>query len=131
MPGIKVRGFAEFRRDLKRVDADARRRMDKRFRQAAGLVVTEARGIAEAKGLRRTGDLIRGIRPYVTARGAGVRSTSRHRGYPYPLRLEFENRVPGGTGPRASLYPAFEHVEKEVQASLEGVLDDVIDDLAH
>ena len=49
----------------------------------------EARAIAERQGLRKSGDLIRGIEPGVYATSALIRETAQKRGYPYPKVYEF------------------------------------------
>ena len=103
--------------------------MDAQLRETAALVAVEARAIAESKGLRESGDLIRGIRPFVQIGRSGVRSGAVHRGFNYPMRLEFEGRVGAGTGPRAHLNPAVDRKESEIMQRMETVLDDFIGEL--
>lgn len=121
---IRFEGLREFDRALGRADKTLRKGLRTELKETAGIVATEARMIAAAKGLRQSGDLIRGIRPFANARGAGVRSSARHRGYPYPRRLEF-----GSGRARASLLPALEAKKGVVRAKAEHLLDRIAKDL--
>lgn len=122
---VRARGLAQFQRDLRAADRDARKRVDARLAEEAGKVVAEAKSIVIAKGLVKTGALLGGIKPFVRIGIVGVASTARNKGYPYPRRLEYEHREPGGYGPRASLNPAVDRKTNEIVNSL----DDVIGDL--
>lgn len=117
-------------RALGRADKGLRKHLRSEMKDVANIVAAEGRAIAESKGLRQSGDLIKGIRPFATSRGAGVRSSARHGGYPYPKRLEFQGRGGGKYGPRASLLPALEAKKGEVAHKAEQVLDRVARDLA-
>jgi len=125
--GVRFRGLKEMDRALGKADRELRKDLRGRLRAVALIVATGARAKAQEKGLRRSGDLIRGIRPYALMGKAGVRSGAMHGGYNYPARLEYEggNR---GPGPRATLTPAHEENKDEVVRELERLLDDFADD---
>jgi hypothetical protein len=127
---VRFRGLKELDRALGKADKTLRAELRDRLRGAATTVATEARAIAETKGLRKSGDLIRGIRPFVQAGRAGVRSSAVHGGYAYSKRLEYEGRTGGKYGPRATLNPAVEDQQDEIFGRMERLLDDINDDLA-
>lgn len=120
---VKIRGLRELDRALGRADKNLRKDLRVRLRAIAQVVATGAKAQAEAKGLRQSGDLIRGIQPYALTGRAGVRSTALHRGYNYPARLEWEGGSHGQPGPRASLLPAYEEKKAVVLAETERLLD--------
>lgn len=121
-PGVRIRGLKELDRALGKADKDLRRDLRRRLRGIANIVAVGARAKAESKGLRQSGDLIRGIRPYALTGKAGVRSGAVHRGYNYPARLEYERG-----GMRASLIPAYEEARPVILAETERLLDDFAD----
>lgn len=119
MAGVNVRGLKELDRALGKADKTLRKDLRGRLREAAGVVAVEARAIAESKGLRQSGDLIRAIRPFVRSGSAGVRSGATHRGFAYPKRLEY------GPGNRAHLNPAVDRKEAEIYERMETLLDEI------
>jgi hypothetical protein len=123
---VKIKGLRDLDRALGKADKDLRKDLRGRLKAVAMIVATGARAKAEAKGLRQSGDLIRGIKPYALTGKAGVRSGAMHRGYNYPARVEYEggNR---GPGPRATLNPAYEESKAAVLVELERLLDDFAD----
>jgi hypothetical protein len=125
---IRIRGLRDLDRALRRADRGLQRELRGRLRAIATDVATEARAIAASKGLRESGDLIAKTRPFVRAKGAGVRSSAMHRGFAYPKRLEFEGRRGATYGPRASLFPALTARRNSVFAAAERLLDDLADD---
>lgn len=127
---VEVKGYRELLRALKRTDAELHRNLREGLTGIAREVVQEAKGIAESKGLRESGDLIRGIRPFATVKGTGVRSGAMHGGYAYPQRLEYEGRQGGRYGPRASLNPAVDRKEPEINRGLDRVLDQLEKDFS-
>lgn len=129
MAEVRVKGLAELQRMLRRADRELRRKVDARLAETATEVVAEARAIAEAKGLRESGDLIRNIKPFVRIGVVGVTSSARHRGYPYPRRLEYENRGAGTVGPRAHLNPAVDRTEPKTMRDFNEILDDLYEGL--
>jgi hypothetical protein len=123
--GVHITGLRELDRALGRADKTLRTDLRNRLKAVAGVVSVEARGIASSKGLHVSGDLIRGISPFALTGRTGVRSTAKHGGYPYPLRLEYEGRSGGRFGPHATLIPAFERHEEDVARGAEQVLTDI------
>jgi hypothetical protein len=67
---VKTEGLRQFRRDLKRLEPEVDKQLRKETREIAARVAVEAAATAP----RRSGALARSYRPYVTQRGAGVRS---------------------------------------------------------
>jgi hypothetical protein len=127
---IRFEGLKEFDRALGRADKEQRKRLRAGLKDIAEVVASEARSIAESKGLRQSGDLIRGIRPFAGVGRAGVRSSARHRGYPYPRRIEFEDRGGSTFGPRANVIPAVDAKANEALARADRLLDRIVDDLS-
>ena len=128
MTGVKIKGLRELDRALGKADKDLRHDLRKRLKAVANTVAVGARAKAQAKGLRQSGDLIRGIRPFALTGKAGVRSSALHRGYSYPSRLEWEGGGQGSPGPRATLLPAYEEQKDKVIAETERLLDEFADD---
>lgn len=129
-PIVTFGGLREFDRALGKANKDLRTILRKDLKEVAEVTAERAREIAEQKGLVRSGDLVRKIQPFALVRGAGVRSSSVHRDYRYPRRLEFEGRGMNRYGPRASLYPAVDETKGEVFARAEKLLDRLVVDLA-
>jgi phage gpG-like protein len=67
---IKLEGFREFSRDLRKLEPAVAKELRADIKVAAGKVATAA----QANAPRLTGAYARSIRPYVTARGASVGS---------------------------------------------------------
>ena len=67
---IRLEGFKEFRRDLKKLEPDVDKELRKDIRAAAAKVAVAAAVSAP----RVTGEYAKSIRPYVTARGVSVGS---------------------------------------------------------
>lgn len=120
---LRFKGLKELDKALGKADKKLRKELRNRFKGVAGVVATEARSVAESKGLRKSGDLIRGIRPFSTGARTGVRSSATHAGYNYPQRLEYDE---GGL--RATLGPALEAKGDEVFQAAEGLIDDIADE---
>lgn len=120
---VRFEGLQALDRALRRADLDLHALLRANLIEAADVVAHEAQSIAEQKGLRRSGDMIRLIQPFAGVGRAGVRSTSRHRGYPYPKRLEFEGRGGNSYGPDASLLPALDEKQGELEARADVLLD--------
>lgn len=127
---VHFSGLRELDRALGKADKDLRRVLRADLKEMADIVAREAVHIAEEKGLVRSGDMIRKIAPFALVRGAGVRSSSRHRGYAYPRRLEYEGRDGSGYGPRASVLPALEEKKDDLWAAADALLDRLMLDLS-
>lgn len=125
---VAVRGLRDLDRALGRADKGLRRNLRDLLKEVAGDVARDAQSIASSKGLRDSGDLIAGIKPYALTGRAGVRSSAMHGGYPYPRRLEFEDRAGSSWGPRASLNPAVQRNKDGIERGIERVLDKFGDD---
>jgi hypothetical protein len=125
---FQVKGLKELDRALGKADKNLRKNLRDHLRDVAGDVATKAREVASSKGLRQSGDLIGGIKPYALTGKAGVRSTAAHGGFAYPRRLEFEGRGGGPWGPRASLNPAVQASAGDIERGIERVLDQIEDD---
>lgn len=123
--GLEVKGLREFQSALRRADRGLATDVRRRLRGVAMITAAEARALAGARTMRGTGDLVRRIAPFVTVRGAGVRSSAQHRGFPYPKRLEYESG-----GARASLNPAYRKTLPLVIAAGERLLSELERDLA-
>lgn len=129
-PIVRFDGLRQLDRALGKANKDLRTILRKDLKDVAEVAAVRAREIAEEKDLRRSGDLIRKIQPFALVRGAGVRSSSVHRDYRYPRRLEFEGRGTNEYGPNATLLPAVEEVKGEIYLKAESLLDRLMVDLA-
>jgi len=118
-----LKGLRELDRALGAADKNLRRGLRDRFRDIAADVAIDARQIAESKELRKSGDLIASIKPFASGKAVGVRAAATHGGYPYPKRLEYENR-----GRLGFLNPAVERNEAVIERGIESVLDRIEDD---
>lgn len=118
---VEVRGLREFRRDLRRIDADLPKGITRALKDAAEIVADEARDRAPI----RSGRLKGSIRSFTAGDRAGVRVNARRRsagypsGYPYPKRIEY------GDLSRPFLRPALRARAREVAERMERVVDDV------
>jgi hypothetical protein len=115
---IRITGLRELVRDFGRMQRGLRTELQREMSQIGGIVAGEARQIAQQKGLRDSGDLIRSIRPRVRGAVALVRSSAEHRGFNYPARLEYEHG-----GRRAFLGPAVDAKQAEVVDAIDDMLD--------
>lgn len=93
-PTVKVHGLNEFVRDLKKADADVKREFQRALRDAAKMVAAEAKVVAAARGLFRTGKLISGIGVSVRGTRAYVKDKTTRDGFPYPGLYEFKRGRP-------------------------------------
>lgn len=126
------RGLDEFQQAMGRAGKELRRELRSELRGVSRDVAIAARGFATRRTVRRTGDLIAGIRPYEVRGprlGFGVVSDAVHRGYGYPRRLEFEGGF-RGPGKRASLIPGVELKRAATEKRLETVLNHTVERLA-
>lgn len=127
---VSFQGLAALDRALGKADKNIRSGLRTDLREVANVVAQEAQSIAERKGLRRSGDLIQKIRPFALTGRAGVTSTSIHRGYSYPRRLEFEGRGGGTYGPDATLLPALDAKGDELYDLANRLLDKFASDFS-
>lgn len=129
-PVVRFSGLRELDRALGKANKDLRTVLRRDLKEAAAETAAKAQVIAREKDLVRSGDLVRKIQPFALASGAGVRSTSIHRGYRYPRRLEYEGRGSDEYGPLASLLPAVEQTKGEIYLRAEMLLERLMVDLA-
>lgn len=129
-PFVGFSGLRQLDRALGRADKDLRTILRLDLKEIAEEVAAEARSIAEQKGLVRSGDLISHIQPFAYSGRAGVRSSSVHRGYAYPRRLEFQGRDGDTYGPDATLLPALDEKKDDLFVRAEALLDRLVVDLA-
>lgn len=127
---VRFRGLDELDRALGKADKNLRKDLRDRLRDIAESVASEARSTVTRKGLVQSGDLKRGIRPFVRTGSAGVRSGAVHRGFEYPRRLEYENRAGGAYGPLASLNPAVDAGSDDLMRDAEQLLDHLVRDFS-
>lgn len=123
---VRIEGLRQLDRAAGRASIELRTGLRDKLREFAEVVAEDARDIAESKGLRESGDLIAGLQPYALMGRAGVRDTARHRGYPYPARLEYEGGT-GKGGARAFLNPAVEEKAPELEKRAQTLLDEIAD----
>ena len=95
---IDIKGMRQFRRDLKQLDNEVDKRLRGELREIAADVAAEAAVLAP----RRTGALAASYKPFVTQRGAGVRSR-----LPYAPVIEYGGTIrPQGRADRDRSLPA-------------------------
>lgn len=114
---LRVEGLAQLQRDLGRVSKDARKEVREGLKDVGKLVADDAQIIARARGLRKTGDLIRKTVPTVRQQGVFVEAKAMHRGYRYPGIYEY------GRGGRPFLTPALVRNTERVERRMETWLD--------
>lgn len=118
---VHIRGLADFRRDLRRIDPELAKGVREGLRDSAQIVAYEAQRRAPAQ----TGRLRASIKGAASGDRAVVRVTARRvskkypSGYPYPRRIEF------GRGGEPFIGPALEAKRSEVERRMGFVLDDV------
>ena len=125
---VVVRGLSSLVRDFNRLDKTLGRDLKRELRAVAAPVAARASAIAEAKGLRDSGNLIRSVKPFATVRGAGIRETAKKRGYSYPAIYEYGWRGAGDTvGPRAFLLPAVVEMTPAIEVRIGVWLDRMLE----
>lgn len=122
---VRLRGLKELDKALGKADKNLRKNLRDKLKGVADIVAQEAKSIASAKTKKRTGNLVRGIKPYSLAGRAGVRSSAVHRGYAYPNRLEYEGRKGRAWGPLASVNPALDSRLDDLNKATEQVLSEL------
>ena len=135
---VVVENFTQWRKAVKELDAGLDKELKAGLKAIGSKVATKAQGEAAAKGLFKTGELIRKISPSVTQKGVaiaakakrpatnGKRGRSRYAGQPfaYPAVYEFGGRLDGNkTGPRAFLAPAVQKSSQLIMSELERVIE--------
>jgi hypothetical protein len=126
-PGsVKVRGLNQLVRDFGKLSKELQGEVRAELKSVAGRVANQAKAIAAAKGVRKSGKLIAGYSPTVRGSTAIVRNRRVRKGFPYPTVVEFRRRGASEYGPRASLYPALESKEQEITDAMGHMIDNLI-----
>jgi phage gpG-like protein len=113
---VHVDGLREFRRDLKRTDAEVAKGLQKELKGAVAKVSIEAAATAP----RKSGALSRSYRPFTRGNIAGVRST-----LPYAGVIEYGGTIrPKGTDITIRKY---EPVTRAVERRREQIVNDIGD----
>lgn len=119
---VHVEGLKELDRAFGRMSKDLRKELRAELRDVGRIVSTEAQQIARAKGLERSGLLIRRIRPTVKGGSVFIRAGAKAAdGFNYPRRYEFQ-----AGGRQAFMKPA---LERKTEAVVDGI-DKVLGRLA-
>jgi hypothetical protein len=121
---LQVEGLAQLQRDLNRVNKTAKGEVRDGLKGVGKIVSDQAQLIAAAKGLNKTGQLIRRIVPTVRQQGVFVEAKAKRKspkypsGYPYPAVYEY-----GIRRGRPFLEPALNKSQNEVERAMERWLD--------
>lgn len=123
---IVVEGLAELNKVFAKLDKAQKKEMRDKLKSVGKIVADEAKSQAQARGLVKTGKLVRQIRPQVRTRAVVVEATALKRsaaypsGYPYPKRYEYEKG-----GARAFMKPALEEKQGEVIDRFEEIFNEL------
>jgi len=120
MAMIETTGLAEARRMLVRMYPEVRRAWTIAMKGIAREVAGTASEIASEEIPKRSGDLLKGIKPSVRATTAMIRETAEHRGFNYPVRFEY------GDYHKPFMVPAIERRRAWVIEQLEGLIQLVV-----
>jgi len=121
---LRVEGLAALQRDLRKVNKTANKEVRDGLKDVGRIVSDQAKLIAAAKGLNKTGQLIRKITPSVRQQGVFVQAKAKRKsprypgGYPYPAIYEY-----GIRRGRPFLEPALDRSKSEVERAMEHWLD--------
>ena len=121
---LRVEGLAALQRDLRKVNKTANKEVRDGLKDIGRVVSDEAKLIAAAKGLHKTGQLIRRIVPTVRQQGVFVEAKARKKspkypgGYRYPAVYEY-----GMRRGRPFLEPALDKSKTKVERAMEQWLD--------
>jgi hypothetical protein len=121
---LQIRGLAALQRDLGKVNKTAKKEVRDGLKDVGDIVSREAKLIASAKGLNKTGTLIRRIVPTVRQQGVFVEAKARKKskkypgGYRYPAVYEY-----GIKRGRPFLEPALQRKQADVERAMEKWLD--------
>jgi phage gpG-like protein len=113
---VHVEGLRDFRRDLKKTDAEAAKALQKELKEAVGRVSIEAAATAP----RKSGALARSYRPFTRGNIAGVRSP-----LPYAGVIEYGGSIsPKGT---PITIRKFEPITRAVERRKDAIVEDIGD----
>jgi len=132
---VVVENFTQWRKAVKELDAGLDKELKAGLKAIGSKVTTKAQAEAGAKGLLKTGELIRKISPSVTQKGvaivskakrpasSGKRGASRYAGKPFPYPMVYEYGGRRGSGSRAFLAPAVQKSSQLIKSELEKVIE--------
>lgn len=123
---IRPVGLRKFQRALRKADKRLATQLQRDFKEIAREVAADARTRAGQR--RKSGDEVRGIKPFSRQGAVGVASAATHRGFRYSARLEYEDRAGGRFGPRAVLWPAFLDHDTKFEAEALQLFEDLAKD---
>jgi hypothetical protein len=121
---LQIRGLSALQRDLGKASKTAKKEVRDGLKEIGEIVSDEAKLMAQARGLNKTGTLIRKIVPTVRQQGVFVEAKARKKskkypaGYRYPAVYEYGTRRA-----RPFLEPALERKQAEVERAMEKWLD--------
>lgn len=134
---ILIEDFAAWRRSVKNLDDGLDKQVKKGLKDIGVKVSDKAKGEVSARGLVKTGEMMRKIAPTVRAKEVAIvakakrppssgKRGGRYAGkpFPYPMVYEYGGRSSGGVGPRAFLAPAVEKSLDVIRNELLEVIDD-------
>jgi hypothetical protein len=131
---VVVENFTQWRKAVKELDAGLDKELKVGLKAIGSKVTTKAQAEAGAKGLVKTGELMRKISPSVTQKGVAIVSKakrpassgkrkSRYAGKPFPYPMVYEYGGRGGSGSRAFLAPAVQKSSELIMSELEKVIE--------
>ena len=131
---VVVENFTQWRRAVKQLDAGLDKELKAGLKAIGSKVTTKAQAEAGAKGLVKTGELIRKISPSVTQKGVAIVSKakrpasngkrkSRYAGKPFPYPMVYEYGGRGKSTSRAFLAPAVQKSSELIMSELEKVIE--------
>jgi len=131
---VVVENFTQWRKAVKDLDAGLDKELKAGLKSIGSKVTTKAQAEADAKGLVKTGELIRKISPSVTQKGVAIVSKakrpasngkrkSRYAGKPFPYPMVYEYGRRGKSTSRAFLAPAVQKSSELIMSELEKVIE--------
>lgn len=131
---VVVENFTQWRKAVKQLDAGLDKELKAGLKAIGSKVTTKAQAEAGAKGLVKTGELIRKISPSVTQKGVAIVSKakrpasngkrkSRYAGKPFPYPMVYEYGGRGKSTSRAFLAPAVQKSSELIMSELEKVIE--------
>lgn len=112
---VRIDGLADLRRDLKAIDAKLPRELNKTQREALKPIATRAAALAP----KQSGVLAASIKPFATARSAGLRSRQ-----PYSKVQHWGSGKVTASNPKGILGTRF------IYSAMESQMDKLVQDIA-
>lgn len=123
---LNIEGLKETKVALRRSARLVKKEINTRLRAVGDILAVEAQSLARSKGLEKSGNLVRSIKPRARSMGVAVVASAKRKGpkypqgYNYPKRLEYES-----SGARSFMRPALANKQEEALTRLAGVLDEI------